>query len=204
MLGKTLTRDIDALVNVYAVNGLASTYYSFGTSTGSIVSNLEINGLFLSQFSEFNNLARDYSLLQIKQINALITRNSTLLSSNNVAGNVPSIFIQFSPNASTNTAGVATADNAFEYNLNTYNSKNLEVLFPPSIVSRYNNNDYFSYGSMVWVPTIFAGLSALPNFYINLGFLAPPTFQSGTATFAYSVVQIHLKLRVVLAGPTNL
>jgi hypothetical protein len=35
MLGKTMSRDIDCLVNVYAVNGLAGTYYSFATSTGS-------------------------------------------------------------------------------------------------------------------------------------------------------------------------
>jgi len=198
-----MSRDLDAIVNVYAVNGVANTYYSFGTSTGSGVFNLEVNSLFLSQFSEFNNLSSDYALMQVKSLNALITRNSALLASNNVAGNVPSIFIQFSPNSSTNTSAIGTADNAFEYNLNTFTTRNLEVLFPPAMVSKYNNNDYFAFGSAVWVPTKFAGTSALPNFYINLGYLAQPTFQSGSATFAYSVLQIHLKMRVVFSAPTN-
>jgi hypothetical protein len=198
-----MSRDIDCLVNVYAVNGLAGTYYSFATSTGSGVYNLDLSSLFISQFSEMQNLVRDYSLFQAKSISALITRNSTLLSSNNVAGNVPSIFIQFSPNGSANTSGTATADNAFEFNLNTVTSRNLEVIFPPALVGKYNNNDYFSFGSAVWVPTTFNGVTVLPNFYLNLGYLAPLTFQGGTATFAFSVVQIHLKMRVVFAAPTN-
>jgi len=198
-----MSRDIDCLVNVYAVNGLASTYYSLATSTGSVVSNLDISSLFLSQFSEFNNLVNDYSMYQVKSMSALITRNSALLASNNVAGNVPSIFIQFSPNGSNNTTGTATADNAFEYNLNTFSSKNLQVMFPPAIVSKYNNNDYFTFGSSVWIPTKFAAVSAMPNFYLNLGYLAPPTFQTGTATFAFAIAQIHLKLRCVFAAPTN-
>jgi hypothetical protein len=203
ILGKTMSRDIDCLVNVYAVNGLASTYYSFSTSTGAATYNQDLSSLFISQFSEFQNLVRDYSLFQVKSMSALITRNSTLISNNNVAGNIPSIFIQFSPNGSTNTSGTATADNAFEFNLNTFTSRNLEIMMPPAIVGKYNNNDYFPFGSAVWVPTTFNGVSVLPNFYINLGYLAPPTFQSGTTTFAFSIAQIHLKMRAVFAAPTN-
>jgi hypothetical protein len=203
MLGKTISRDIDCLVNVFATNGLASTYYSLANSTGSATYNLDLSSLFLSQFAEFNNLVRDYSMFQVKSLSALVTRNSTLIANNNVAGNLPSIFIQFSPNGSNNTSGTATADNAYEYNLNTYASRNLEVLMSPAIVGKYNNNDYFSFGSAVWIPTVFNGVAAMPNFYLNLGYLASPTFQSGTATFAFSVAQIHLKLRCVFAGPTN-
>jgi len=55
---------------------------------------------------------------------------------------------------------------------------------------------------MVWLPTIYNGVISLPDVYLNLGSLSPPTFQSGAANGAYQVAQVHIKMKVVFASPT--
>lgn len=208
MLGATISRELDCLINVYAVNGSTSqTFYSFATSTSVPTISQSLTNLCITQFAEFQSLARLYNLYSVKDINMLVTRNSTLLTNTNIAGNLPSIFFQASPNLQPNAVAsltnVALADNSSEYNLATFSSRNYQIMLPPIMVSKSSTaNDYFPFGSQTWIPTIYNSVISVPDLYLNLGSLAVPTFQTGAAISAYAVAQVHVKMRVVFAAPT--
>jgi len=207
ILGSTVCRDIDCLINVNAINTSLGTFYSLSTGLTTPTVSISMSALAAIQYSEYKQYAALNNLVQIKGFEILITRSSTLLTNTNVAGNLPSIFFQVSPNlqpnSTTGLTNVAIADNSNEYNICTFNSRNYGVNLPPIYMGKSSSsNDYFPCGSMVWLPTIYNGVISLPDVYLNLGSLSPPTFQSGAPNGAYQVAQVHIKMKVVFASPT--
>lgn len=209
MIGSTAQRQIDAVFNIYAVNSaIGITYYSWTTGLSSPTVSQSVTASCISQYQEFANMAKLYSLFQVKGFQMLVTRNSTILTNSSLASNLPSVFLQvtpnFLPNTTTAQSNVAIADNASEYNICSFSSRNYNFSLPPVIVSRsVSANDLFPFGSQVWMPTIFNSLSYIPDVYLNIGSLAAPTFVSGTPTGGYSVLQVHIKMDVVFASPTQ-
>lgn len=206
MLGSTASRQVDAVFQIYAVNSIGGPFYSFTTSVAAPLVSQSMTNSCITQYTEFGSLARLYNLFQVKGLQILITRNSTLLTNTQIAGNLPSVFFQVSPNLQAPTVSsltnVALADNSQEFNICTFGSKNYQFNLPPVYLSKSSTtNDYFPFGSMVWLPTLYNGNFAIPDVYLNLGSLASPTFQTGAANTAYAVAQIHIKMNVVFSCP---
>jgi len=206
ILGSTVTRDIDCLINVNAINSNLGSFYSFATGTTSPTTSISMSGLATIQYSEYKNFAALYNLVQIKGFNILVTRSSTLLTNTAIAGNLPSIFFQvspnFQPNSTTGLQNIAISDNSSEFNICTFTSRNYSVALPPVYLGKASsNNDYYPCGSQVWLPTVYNGALSLPDIYLNLGAFSPPTFQTGAAVGPYQVIQVHVKMKVVFASP---
>jgi len=210
MLGKTLTRQLDAIVPVYAVNSLGGAYYSFSTSTGGPVMSANISTLFLTSYPEYSQLVRTYGLFQTKSIDLEITRSSSLIQNFNVIGNTPPYYLQLSMTNYTSGStsaqqGLACADNNIEVNLQTYDACSATCIIPPAVAGRSSAvNDIFTFGSNVWIPTIINGANYIPDFYLNLGSFTFPSFQTGAANTAYLIGNVHCVLSLVFAGTQSM
>lgn len=210
LLGPTLTRQLDIVIPVYAVNSLSAPYYSFGTSTAAPVMSTNITQLAITSFPEYSQLARAYGLVQLKSLQTIISRSSPLAVSTNIIGDSPNVFFQISqtnyPAGSvTLQRSLATSDNAIEVPLNTYDSYQFITAIPPCVVGRCTAaNDIFPFGSSVWNPTNINGMAVLPDMFVNVGSLQPPSFQSSAANAAFQICALHIKIKCVFAGTQSL
>lgn len=208
ILGETIDRAIDILVNVYAVNSLGTPYYSFGTATSIPNMSTNLTNDMILQFTEYSELSTIYGLSKLKKIQLGFTRASNLIgSSNNILENTPSFFLQTStiPYSTGNISlqnKVAQSDNSVEVDLQTFEPKAWNVMLPPCIVSNNRaNNQTFVFGAQVWVSTKLNNAQNYPDLFLNLGSLAQPTFATGAAQGAYLVGQIHGRMQLSFAGP---
>lgn len=209
ILGNVISRDIDVLYDVTAVNSLGQGFYSLGSAATSPVMSLNITNSMVLQFSEYSELVQLYGLAKLTSIEVNFSRASNYIgAANNTILNTPPIFIQVSTIPYTTgtallQAKVAIADNSEEINLQTNVSRKFKVKMPQCIVSNNRSqNQTFTFGSNVWVSTKLNGIQNFPDIFLNLGSLTGPTFD-GTAgsSASYLVGQIHLKLQVDFAGP---
>jgi hypothetical protein len=208
ILGETIDRAIDILINVYAVNSLGTPYYSFGTSTATPVISENLTNAMILQFTEYSELASIYGLAKLKKIQLGFTRASNFIgSSNNILENTPSFFLQtstipYSTGSITLQNKIAQSDNSVEVDLQTFEPKAWNVMLPPSVVSNNRaNNQTFVFGAQVWVSTKLNNVQNFPDLFLNLGSLAQPTFVSGASNNSYLVGQIHGRMQMSFAGP---
>lgn len=206
MLGTTNPRKIDCIVPVYAVNSLGGSFYSFGTTTAAPVMSANLSQLILLSYPEYAQLVRTYGLVQLKSINLVVSRSSSLIQNFNIIGNTPPYMLQismtnYSAGSVTQQQALATSDNTIEVNLQTYDACEATCLIPPAVVGRSNTaNDIYIYGSNVWCPTVINGVQAFPDIFLNLGSLTVPSFQTGAAQTAYLIGNIHLTFNMIFAG----
>jgi hypothetical protein len=209
ILGKPVSRAIDVLVPIYAVNTIGGAYYSLGTSTSAPVMSVNVPSLAISTFPEYSQLVRNYGLIQLKGCQLSIYRSSNLVMNTANITNIPSLNLQLSQtNYSAGTVtlqqALATSDNSVEINLNTFDSFSFNLNFPPNVVGRSALlGTTFSYGSAVWSPTIINGSQTLPDIYLNLGSFQVPSFTNTPAYQAYQIASVHARLNVIFAGPQS-
>jgi hypothetical protein len=208
LLGETIDRAIDVLVDVYAVNSLGTPYYSFTTSTSIPNMSKNLTNDMILQFTEYSELTQIYGLAKLKKIQLGFTRASNFIGSNStILENTPSFFLQAStiPYLTGSVSlqnKVAQSDNSVEVDLQTFEPKAWNIMLPPSIVSNNRaNNQTFVFGSQVWVSTKLNNIQNFPDMYVNLGSLAQPTFASGAPNSAFLVGQIHARMQLSFAGP---
>jgi hypothetical protein len=208
LLGETVDRAIDILIDIYANNTIGGTFYSFSTSVGTPVMSVNITDRMILQFTEYSELVKVYGLARMKKIQLGFTRASNFIGSNSsILENTPSFFLQastipYTAGSTTLQNKVAQSDNSIEVDLQTFNPKSWNILLPPSVVSNNRaNNQTFVFGSSVWVSTVLNGTQNFPDLFINLGSLAQPTFVSTAPTGPYLVGQIHGRFQLSFAGP---
>lgn len=210
LLGKTLNRELDVIISLYANNNLGTPFYSFGTSTAAPVMSVNLTGTAISQFPEYAQLVRTYGLVKLNSVSYNISRASPLVVNSSIIGNTPPVFLQtsltnYTAGSVTLQQSLATSDNCIEVNIQTYDMFSVNCLIPPCISSRSSlANDVFCFGSNTWTPTIINGVQTMPELYLNLGSLSTPSFQSGATSTAYLVATIHAKLHLTFAGPQSL
>lgn len=208
ILGETIDRAIDVLIDIYAVNTLGTPYYSFNTSTSIPNMSANLTDKMILQFTEYSELAQIYGLAKMKKIQLGFTRASNFIGSNaTILENTPSFFLQAStiPYLTGSVSlqnKVAQSDNAVEVDLQTFQPKAWNIMLPPSIVSNNRaNNQTFVFGSQVWVSTKLNNLQNFPDLFVNLGSLAQPTFTAGASNTAFLIGQIHCRVQLSFAGP---
>jgi len=208
ILGETINRAIDILIDIYAVNGLGTPFYSFSSTAGAPSMSYNLTDNMILQFTEYSELARIYGLVKMKKIQLGFTRASNYVGGGNTAlVNTPSFFLQ----ASTipYTAGsislqraVAQSDNSVEVDVQTFNPKSWDIMLPPSIVSNNRaNNQTFVFGSQTWVSTKLNNVQNFPDLFINLGSLATPSFDTSASQQGFLIGQIHGRIQLSFAGP---
>jgi hypothetical protein len=210
LLGKTFTRQLDCRVNIFAVNSIGGGFYSFGTSVAAPSVSVNLTNLLITQYPEYSQLVRTYGLIKLLGTSIQFSRTSSLIQNTTVIGNTPSMFLQlsmtqYSAGSTATQAALATADNAVEINVQTYDPYSWNLNFPPVVIGRSASaNDIFAYGSDVWSPTIINGIQVLPDVFINLGSLEFPSFQSGAANTSFQLATLHVRFNCVFAGPQSL
>jgi hypothetical protein len=208
ILGETIDRAIDILVDIYAVNSLGTPYYSFSSTQGTPTMTTNITDSMILQFTEYADLSKIYGLCKLKKIQLGFTRSSNFIGGGaNVLQNTPSLFLQ----ASTipYTAGsvslqrlIAQSDNSVEIDLQTFDPKAFSILLPPHIVSNNRaQNQTFVFGSQTWVSTRLNNVQNFPDLFLNLGSLATPSFDSQASNASFLVGQIHGRMQLSFAGP---
>jgi hypothetical protein len=208
ILGKTVDRAIDILIDIFAVNSIGTPFYSFSTSQTSPVMSTNITDLMILQFTEYSELTRVYGLTKLKKIQLGFTRSSNYVGGGTqVLQNTPSFFLQastipYSAGSITLQRAVAQSDNSIEIDLQTYEPKAFNIMLPPHVVSNNRaNNQTFVFGSQTWVSTRLNNIQNFPDLFLNLGSLATPTFDSQASNSSYLIGQIHGRMQLSFAGP---
>lgn len=209
ILGETVNRAVDILIDVYAVNSaLGTAFYSFSNSSSAPNISSNITSSMILQFSEYSELVQIYGLTKLKKIQLGFTRASNYIgSASNVLANTPSFFLQastipYSAGSVLLQNKIAQSDNSVEVDLQTYSPKSWDIMLPPSIVSNNRaNNQTFTFGSQVWVSTKLNNIQNYPDLFINLGSLATPSFDTSASTGAFLIGQIHGRMQLSFAGP---
>jgi hypothetical protein len=208
LLGETIDRAIDILIDIYAVNSLGTPFYSFSSSQGSPNMSANLTDAMILQFTEYSDLARIYGLCKLKKIQLGFTRSSNFIGGGtNVLQNTPSIFLQlstipYSTGSIQIQRAIAQADNSIEIDLQTYAPKAFNVMLPPHVVSNNRaQNQTFVFGSQTWVSTRLNNVQNFPDLFLNLGSLATPTFDSQVSNNSFLVGQIHGRMQLSFAGP---
>lgn len=207
LLGETINRAIDVLVNVYAINSLGGPFYSFNTTTGSPLMSSNITHEMILQYVEYSDLVQLYTLVKMNKIQFQFSRSSNSIASGNDLVNTPNIFFQCSTvpklsNSVTDLPKIAQADNSVECDLQTFRPRAWDLILPPSIVAinRYHN-DIYTFGSDVWLSTTLNGVQQFPDLFLNLGALTQPTFTSTSSASNVLVGQMHIRFQLTFAGP---
>jgi hypothetical protein len=208
ILGETIDRAIDILVDVYAVNSLGTPFYSFSNSTGSPTMSTNITDLMILQFTEYAELARIYGLTKLKKIQLGFTRASNFIGGgSSTLQNTPSFFLQastipYTAGSVTLQRAVAQSDNSVEVDLQTFEPKAFNIMMPPHIVSNNrSNNQTFTFGSQTWVSTKLNNVQNFPDLFLNLGSLAIPSFETGAPNNSFLIGQVHGRMQLSFAGP---
>jgi hypothetical protein len=206
-----VTKQIDAIYQVYAANLLAGQFYTFNSSGSipSVAANI-MNGL-TTQLDEFQKMVNLYAAYRLDSIEVLLSRNGVGLNDHTVFSSLPSVFIApslttySSPSVAT-LVKVAQSDQAVEYSLSNVNQLQFKIVLPDSVCSRsLSLNDILSFGKNTWIMTLSSsGYIPAPEVYLNLGSLASPVFKSGASTGYYPVLQLHVKGNFSFACPTVL
>jgi hypothetical protein len=209
LLGKTITRQLDCRVNIYAVNSIRGGFYSLGTSVAAPTMSVNLTSLLITQFPEYSQLVRNYGLVKIQGASIQFSRTSSLIQNTSIIGNTPSIFLQlsmtnYSAGSTTAQQSLSTADNAVEINVQTYDPYSWNLNFPPVVIGRSSAaNDIYAFGSDVWSPTVINGSQVLPDVFLNLGSMEFPNFQSGVANAAFQLATLHVRFNACFAGPQS-
>jgi hypothetical protein len=208
ILGETVDRAIDILIDIYAVNSVGTPFYSFSNSQGSPSMSVNITDLMILQFSEYSELVRIYGLTKLKKIQLGFTRSSNFIGGGaNIIQNTPSLFLQastipYTAGSVTLQRAVAQSDNSVEVDLQTFEPKAFNIMLPPHVVSNNRaNNQTFVFGSQTWVSTRLNNIQNFPDLFLNLGSLATPTFDSQASNTSFLVGQIHGRMQLSFAGP---
>jgi hypothetical protein len=208
ILGETIDRAIDILVDIYAVNSIGTPFYSFQSSQGSPTMTTNITDSMVLQFSEYSDLTRVYGLCKLKKIQLGFTRSSNFIGGGtNVLQNTPSLFLQastipYTAGSVTLQRAIAQADNSVEIDLQTFDPKAFNILLPPHIVSNNRaQNQTFVFGSQTWISTRLNNVQNFPDLFLNLGSLATPSFDSQASNASFLVGQIHGRMQLSFAGP---
>jgi hypothetical protein len=208
ILGETINRAIDILIDIYAVNSIGTPFYSFSTSAGTPNMSTNLTDLMILQFTEYSDLAKIYGLSKFKKIQLGFTRASNFIgTATNIIQNTPSLFLQAStipyPSGSVSLQrAVAQADNSIEVDLQTYDPKAYDIILPPHVVSNNRaNNQTFVFGSQTWVSTRLNNVQNYPDLFLNLGSLSTPTFDSSAPNASFLVGQIHGRMQLSFAAP---
>jgi hypothetical protein len=208
ILGETIDRAIDILIDIYAVNSVGTPFYSFSNSQGSPSMTVNITDLMILQFTEYSELTRIYGLTKLKKIQLGFTRSSNFIGGGtNVLQNTPSFFLQastipYSAGSITLQRAIAQSDNSVEIDLQTFDPKAFNIMLPPHIVSNNrSNNQTFVFGSQTWISTKLNNVQNFPDLFLNLGSLATPTFDSQASNNSFLVGQIHGRMQLSFAGP---
>jgi hypothetical protein len=208
ILGKTVDRAIDILIDIFAVNSIGTPFYSFSTSQTSPSMSVNITDLMILQFTEYSELTRVYGLTKLKKIQLGFTRSSNYVGGGTqILQNTPSFFLQastipYSAGSITLQRAVAQSDNSIEIDLQTYEPKAFNIMLPPHVVSNNRaNNQTFVFGSQTWVSTRLNNIQNFPDLFLNLGSLATPTFDSQASNSSYLIGQIHGRMQLSFAGP---
>jgi hypothetical protein len=208
ILGKTVDRAIDILIDIFAVNSIGTPFYSFSTSQSSPSMSVNITDLMILQFTEYSELTRVYGLTKLKKIQLGFTRSSNYVGGGTqILQNTPSFFLQastipYSAGSITLQRAVAQSDNSIEIDLQTYEPKAFNIMLPPHVVSNNRaNNQTFVFGSQTWVSTRLNNIQNFPDLFLNLGSLATPTFDTQASNASYLIGQIHGRMQLSFAGP---
>jgi hypothetical protein len=208
LLGETIDRAIDVLIDIYAVNTLGTPFYSFSTSATSPNMSANLTDLMILQFTEYAELTKIYGLCKMKKVQLGFTRASNFIGGGtSVLQNTPSFFLQIStiPYLSGSVIlqrAVAQSDNSVEVDLQTFDPKAFNVMLPPHVVSNNRaNNQTFVFGSQTWVSTKLNNIQNFPDLYLNLGSLATPTFDSSASNTSFLIGQLHGRIQLSFAGP---
>lgn len=208
ILGETIDRAIDILVDIYAVNSVGTPFYSFSNSAGSPTMTTNITDSMILQFTEYSELTRIYGLCKLKKIQLGFTRSSNFVGGgSNILQNTPSIFLQastipYTAGSVTLQRAIAQSDNSVEIDLQTFDPKAFNIMLPPHIVSNNRaSNQTFVFGSQTWVSTRLNNIQNFPDLFLNLGSLATPTFDSQASNTSFLIGQIHGRMQLSFAGP---
>lgn len=208
ILGETIDRAIDILIDIYAVNSIGTPFYSFSSSTGSPNMSANITDLMILQFTEYSEITRIYGLVKLKKIQLAFTRASNFIGGgSSTIQNTPSLFLQastipYTAGSTTLQRAVAQSDNAAEIDLQTFEPKAFNILLPPHVVSNNRaSNQTFTFGSQTWVSTKLNNVQNFPDLFLNLGSLATPSFDTTAPNNSFLVGQIHGRMQLSFAGP---
>ena len=208
ILGETINRAIDILINIYAVNSVGTPFYSFSSTSGAPSMSLNLTDSMILQFTEYSELTRIYGLCKLKKIQLGFSRSSNFIGGGaTTLQNTPSLFLQAStvpyPAGSvTLQRSVAQADNSVEIDLQTFEPKAFNIMLPPHLVSNNRaQNQTFVFGSQTWISTKLNNVQNFPDLFINLGSLATPTFDSQASNSSFLIGQIHGRMQLSFAGP---
>jgi len=208
ILGETIDRAIDILIDIYAVNSLGTPFYSFSNSTGSPNMSTNLTDSMILQFTEYADLSRIYGLVKLKKIQLGFTRASNFIGgASGAIQNTPSFFLQastipYSAGSVSLQRSVAQSDNSVEVDLQTYSPTAFSIMLPPHIVSNNRtNNQTFAFGSQTWVSTKLNNVQNFPDLFLNLGSLAIPSFETSTPNTSFLIGQIHGRMQLSFAGP---
>jgi hypothetical protein len=208
ILGETIDRAIDILIDIYAVNSVGTPFYSFSNSAGSPYMSMNLTDLMILQFTEYSELAKIYGLSKLKKIQLGFTRASNFIGSGtSVLQNTPSLFLQastipYTAGSITLQRAVAQSDNSVEVDLQTYEPKSYNIMLPPHVVSNNRaNNQTFVFGSQTWVSTKLNNVQNYPDLFLNLGSLSTPTFDSQAPNQSFLIGQIHGRMQLSFAAP---
>lgn len=208
LVANQTSREIDAIAQIYAYNGLSGQFYSFA-NTG-VVPSATLNMFYLmtTQLDEFNKMVSLYAAFKLTGISIEITRNGLGLNDINTFVSLPAIFLEPSLYA-VSTPSVATqvkyaqSDHAIEIPTSKINATRFDISLPSSVVSKsLSINDIFSFGTDVWMLNLTSsGVVPAPEIFLNLGALATPVFKSAANTGFYPIFQVHIKGRFAFASP---
>ena len=208
ILGETIDRAIDILIDIYAVNSSGTPFYSFSNSAGAPTMSVNITDLMILQFTEYSELVRIYGLTKLKKIQLGFTRSSNFIGGGSqTLQNTPSFFLQastipYTAGSVTLQRAVAQSDNSVELDLQTFDPKSFNIMLPPHVVSNNrSNNQTFVFGSQTWVSTRLNNIQNFPDLFLNLGSLATPSFDSSASNTSFLVGQIHGRMQLSFAGP---
>jgi hypothetical protein len=208
ILGETIDRAIDILIDIYAVNSVGTPFYSFSNSAGSPTMTVNITDLMILQFTEYSELVRIYGLSKLKKIQLGFTRSSNFIGGgSSTLQNTPSLFLQastipYTAGSATLQRAVAQSDNSVEIDLQTFDPKSFNIMLPPHIVSNNRaNNQTYTFGSQTWISTKLNNVQNFPDLFLNLGSLATPTFESSAPNNSFLIGQIHGRMQLSFAGP---
>jgi hypothetical protein len=208
LLGETIDRAIDIIIDIYAVNSIGTPFYSFSNSAGTPNISINMTDSMILQFTEYSELTRVYGLCKLKKIQLGFTRSSNFIGGgSSVLQNTPSIFLQvstipYTAGSITLQRSIAQSDNSVEIDLQTFAPKAFNIMLPPHVVS--NNraaNQTFVFGSQTWVSTRLNNVQNFPDLFLNLGSLATPTFDSTVSNNSFLIGQIHGRMQLSFAGP---
>jgi hypothetical protein len=208
ILGETIDRAIDILIDIYAVNSIGTPYYSFSTGTSIPIMTSNLTNSMILQFTEYSKLSTIYGLTKLKKIQLGFTRSSNLIGSTSKdLINTPSFFLQtstipYNTGSLSLQRAVAQSDNSVEVDLQTFEPKAWNIMMPPAIVSNNAaNNQTYTFGSQTWVSTKLFNVQNYPDLFLNLGSLATPSFDASSPNSAFLVGQIHGRMQLSFAGP---